>query len=38
MDLSQGDPDGLGEVEHRAGEFQRPDHLHVYVQRHRVEK
>ena len=38
IDNSQGDPDGLGDEEHRAGELQRPDHLYVYVQRHQVEK
>ena len=38
FDCSQGDPDGLGEEEHRAGELQRPDHLYVCVQRHRVGK
>ena len=28
----------FGKKEHRAGELQRPDHLYVCVQRHRVEK
>ena len=27
IDYSQGDPDGLVEEEHRAGELQGPDHL-----------
>ena len=35
--ITQGDPDGLGEEEHRARELQRQDHLHVYVQRHLME-
>ena len=35
LSILQGDPDGLGEEEHRAGKLQRPDHLHVFVQRHR---
>ena len=32
IDHSQGDPEGLGKKEQRAGDFKRPDHLYVYVQ------
>ena len=37
-DPSQGDPEGPGKEENRTGQFQRPDHLYVYVQWHWVDK